>query len=250
MSTALEIITAAHRESNLIAIGVDPTSAQQTEGLKKLNGLISSVLGFEVGEGLTDWPVGTEGVSETASNWSSADWVYPPTNARLMVTETTAQTIYLPPMPENGSRVAVVDLVLDAPRSITLDGNGRLIDGDTTAVAVAGTAGKEWIYRADIGQWVLLTTLDTVSNMPFPEKYDAFFETMLAMRLNPRYGRSMDNQTLAVLERSKKQLRADFKQHVGARPDAGVTRMGIQSDRMSGGVPPSPFRRGRYGWMG
>lgn len=247
MTTAREIIKQAYRESNVLIIGATPTDDQNDEGLAKLNALISSALGFTAGEGYTHWPVGTEGVDEINAGWSSTDWSMPPVNVRMMVTTTEEQTITLPPFPNNGARIAVIDVTeTGGSRNMTIEGNGRLIEGAASITFDLEDVNMEWLYRDDIATWVLLASLDIDDDMPFPIRYDQFFETRLAMRFNPRYGRTMDQQTLAVLNEASNQLKAEFRQKIPSRTDPGVTAMSVQVGRNSGCTP---FRRGRYGWM-
>jgi hypothetical protein len=226
VTTALATIKGALRESNLIAIASEPNDNQQTEGLDKLRTLIASVFGYEVGTKLFDFPIGTEGTDEFTSSWTSADWAYPPQNVRLMVTDQVAQTIYLPPRPDNGARIGLVDMKGSmATYPITLNAGGRLIEGADSLVVSIDDANYEWMYRADTGNWVRLTLIGIDDELPFPIQYDDYFQTMLAMRLNPRYGRSADAQTVATLQRSLGQLRAAYRQQRSVSAPEDVLRM-------------------------
>lgn len=226
MTTALAIITGGLRQSNLIAIAAAPNTLQQAEGLQKLNTLIASVFGFEVGTKLFEFPVGTEGTSELTSSWTSADWGRPPQNVRLMVTDQLAQTIYLPPFPDNGARVAIRDIKgTMATYPITLHASGKRIEDAASLTVNMDDADLTWLYRGDLGNWVRLTLLEVDDDLPFPIQFDDYFETMLAMRLNPRYGRAADPQTVATMRRSEGQLRATYRQQRAVRCDEAVTRM-------------------------
>lgn len=242
MTLALDIITQAHRESNLIAISAVLTADQQTEGLKKLSTLVSSVLGYEVGEGYQDWLVGTDPDNAV---WDSLRWAHPTPNARLLVTATDNQTIYLPRHPDNGARIQLVDCAVAGARTITLDGNGFLIDGAATFTTNVAGFDIEWLWRADIAQWKRINALALNTDMPFPDRFDSFFETMLAMRLNPRYGRTMDPQSAAVLQRAATQMRAAYRQRHAVPAPLGVNRRGVQVGQPWGAT----FRPGRNGWQ-
>lgn len=249
MTTTLEIITQALRETNLIAIGQTPTSAQRTEGLGRLNGLVSSVLGYEVGEKLEDWPVGVDNINiyDQPYCWNSIIWARPLVNKRLVCNVQSAQTIYLPPDPCDGSRMAALDLSMDwSTNNLTLDGNGRLIEGGGTLVLDEQGVGGPWMYRADLGDWVLVEGLVIDSEMPYPTEYDDAFITMLAMRMNPRYGRTTSPETISTLERAVSQLRARYRQTIVTAADPGVLAMSVQaynSQYYPWGA------RGRFGWM-
>lgn len=230
MTTALAIITQALRESNLIAITATPTTDQVAEGQSKLNQLIASVFGFEVGIQIKDWPVGTTtGTSEVSPNWTSARWTTPPQNVRLLISATTPQTISLPPYPDNGARIDLVDLTGNlVTNPVTLDANGKLIEGVGALIVNINNAALQWMYRADLGQWLRVSIIAADTDiMPFPIQFDSFFETRLAMRLNPRYGRAADQQTVDTLNRAEAHLRATYRQTRAVRVDEAVLRRSL-----------------------
>ena len=92
MTLTSDIITDAFRESNLLAIGATPNTAQSQEGLRRLNVIVSGVYGFEVGEPLADWPIGKEGVVDEVS-WFAPQWQYPPSNVRFIAAHDAAETV-------------------------------------------------------------------------------------------------------------------------------------------------------------
>jgi hypothetical protein len=223
MTAARAIIKQSLRESNLITINADPTDAQLTEGLDKLNSLIASVFGFEAGTILKEWPVGVTGTEEFTGSWSRTDWELPPPNVRFMVSSLEPETITLPPFPNNGARVGLVDLTGTlSTHAVTLDANGKRIEGASSLIVNVDDADLEWFY--DRGDWKRLTLLTLDDNLPFPIQFDTYFETMMATRMNPRYGRAMDAQTAASLQRSLGQLRATYRQSRSVRVDEGLLR--------------------------
>jgi hypothetical protein len=98
---------------------------------------------------------------------------------------------------------------------LTIDGNGRPIEG--TASIVLNTDGifREWFYRADLAAWVRLTDLAADDENPFPAAYDNMFMILLAMRLNPRYGRTLDDQSIAALKRNRQEF---INRYLQSRP--------------------------------
>lgn len=251
MSTTLEIITGAHRESNLIAIGLTPTVNQQTEGLSLLQELVSSVLGFEVGEQLNDWPIGTVNFDPVQSApWSEQRWMRPLVNSRLYVNVQSPQTVYFPLSPNNGARMAVVDVLGNlATYPMTLDGNGRTIEGSPTLTINTDGANIQWMFRADLQDWVRVTPLTNPGDMPFPQQYDGYFTTRLAMRLNPRYATKMDPQTIDTMNRAEQRIQAEYHQRIVTPADLGVQVLSVQAYNAGlgyGGV----FQPYPYGWMG
>lgn len=251
MTQALAIIEQAHRESNLIALkGATLTPEQVAEGLGKLNTLLASVYGFEAGSKLHDWPVGiSTGTQEMVSSWTRGEWQYPPQNSRLLAYSTDAEIVYLPPFPDNGARIGVIDIQGQISlHPLTLNANGKLIEDVFTVDVDQDEFGGEWMYRADTANWYRLTGLLEDTEMPFPVQFDDYFETMLAARLNPRYGRAMTAETTAALQRSLAQMRATYRQRREVRAPAEVLNMPDigQGGGWDDSVPP---RRGNTTWM-
>jgi hypothetical protein len=241
MTQALAIIKQALRESNLIAITADPTTDQISEGQVKLNQLIASVFGFEVGIQINDWPVGTNaGVSEFAVNWNRTSWSTPPQNVRLVNVSLESETISLPPFPDNGARIDLLDLTgTMSAHPVTLDGNGKLIENAGSVVVALDGANIQWMYRADLAQWVRISIINLETDeLPFPIQFDGFFETRLAMRLNPRYGRAADPQTVTELTRTEAKLRAAYRQTRAVRIDPAVTRRSLTGQQVISDLTP------------
>jgi hypothetical protein len=101
-----------------------------------------------------------------------------------------------------------------------LDAQGRTISGAATFVANTNGLAQTWFYRADTGNWTPLAPLTYTDPFPFPDTFDEYFITMLAMRLNPRYGRSMTAESMAALQRSVTILQARYRQseNIGVAP--------------------------------
>jgi hypothetical protein len=219
MTLTSKIIRTAYRESNLKGIGETLTAPETEEGLDALNRIVLAAYGYEVGRQLVDWPVGQQGIgAEDVTTWSQNEWAYPPANMRLIAASNTPQTVYLHPQPSDGARMAIIDPANRlAAAPITVDGNGRQIQGAADVVVNTNGAARIWFYRADEGDWVLLSTLTGVDpeEFPFPPEFDDYFITTLAMRLNPRYGRSMSEETSAALARTLEKLRARYQQYTG-----------------------------------
>lgn len=246
MTTASSIITDSYRESNGIAIGAAPSDAQNTEGLSRLQSIVGGVVGYDAGEHLQDWRVGTAGVQSPDTCWTEDSWIYPIINSRILLNHSTTQTLYLPERPENGSRIAVIDVNgALVTYNVTLDGNGRLIDGAATAVLSTAGLNKEWLYDADAAEWKVVTDLELTSEMPFPAKFDDYFIIKLAARLNPRYGRSLSDLSLARLADQQAQLEATYRQTRTLPAPSGVRRLrGPSALGYS-----TNGRTGRFGWM-
>lgn len=217
MSTLVStIIQQAFREGNFIAVGEVPTADEVAEAVPRLNGFISSLFGFELGEQYREWavpsaqdpavPLRTLPQAQTGST----AWAYPPANSRLLVALTTAQTVYFPAMPSDGARMALVDAASVA--GMTLHGNGRLIEGAASLVGFPSSFnGRKWLYRADLGDWIRLGVLVEEDEVPLPPEFDDLLICGMAVRLAPRYGVEISSATTSLymdmLERLKQRYR-------------------------------------------
>lgn len=215
MSTVSDIITQAYRESNLIAANASPTPTETTEALARLQALVLSVLGNEVGYIMEDWNVTDTAI--TRPNGiplpSLVGFTVRP-NARLICNLAAPLTVLLDPQPQDGQRFSVVDASLNfATHSLTIDPNGRKLDGAVAALAL-NTVGEatQWFYRSDTADWVVISPLASDDNMPFPADFDDFFIIMLASRLNPRHGRSLGEESAMRLSQQRDQFISRYTQ--------------------------------------
>lgn len=230
MTLVSEIISDAYRQGNVLSINTSPTSAQTTEALRYLNRIVKSVFGNEAGENYEALPLGRSGIDRPSGypwygNSPGGNW-FVPKNKRLMLNLTAATTVYLHPKPDDGSRVAITDVASNLNTyNLIIDGNGRDIEAAATIVLSTSSLSREWMYRQDTGNWVRLSTLIAADTFPFPEEFDDFFITMLAMRLNPAYGNQMDQQSVTVFNRSKGQFQARYQQHIPTGSETALIRM-------------------------
>jgi hypothetical protein len=237
VTLASDIITRAHRESNLIPLVATPSANQIAEALPLLNEQFLSALGFEVGDELADLNVG--GTYDQSSYCAS--WI--PTNARLILNLSGAQSLNLHPHPYPGQRLAFADAANNlATYNLTLSGNGRRIEGATSIVLNTNGDSRQWLYRGDTANWVKITALSSSDAMPFPQEFDSFFTTKLAMRINPRYGQSLSQETAAELGRIEGRLRARYRK---PRPGQDSNPHGLLSQRRGiSGMSQAEFDRG------
>lgn len=223
MTTALKIITDAYREANITAIGDTPTADEQAEGLDRLNGFLSSLFGQEIGTKMIDWPAPPAQTSPVDARWPrypyddklpSDVWPYPPANARILASIAAATTMYFPSSPSPGARMSLTNVGSGA-FPLTLNGNGRLIDGAATFVVAdmsvfSGTT--EWFYRDDTANWEPLAPLDLGDESPLPDMYDDLLVIGTAARLVTRHGRSLTEESLAMYRRQLTLVRARYQQ--------------------------------------
>ncbi len=322
MTIVSEIVTQSLRESDIISVGANPTPAEATEAQTRLNSLILSVCGNEIGYILEDWNVSNTGtpatgnvtytglptaaqtltigdevytyraaraipfeitiggdatstgantvtaigldsdlvsganalgvvtltalvpgvagnsvtLSETASNTTvsgahmtggtQTEAILKPSGfvqdlagytvlpqSRLICNLVAATSYELDPQPQDGQRVSIIDAANNfATRPFTLVGNGRLIDGATSVILNTDFSRRQWVYRSDQSNWISIEPLDADAEMPFPEEFDDYFIIMLAMRLNPRYGRQLTQESAMRLSQQRAQLYYRYNQ--------------------------------------
>lgn len=223
MTLVSAIIQQGFRDANLIPIGSSPTTNESDEALKRLQVIISSTLGNEAGEILQPFQVGTNGVNASWIVPSVPTWL--PINVRLVCNLSSAQTLYLNPQPQDGSRIGVIDTSGNfATNNLILNANGRLIESAASVTLSANSLAREWFYRADLGNWARVTDLATSDEMPFPQEFDDLFIVSLAMRLNPRNAQQTSQESVNMMDRSRAQFRARYSQTIPTAADIGVLR--------------------------
>lgn len=226
MTLAKAIIKAGYRESNLIPRSqTDPTDAENTEALPRLINLLTSTLGNECGGRLLPWRLGQVGYTdESNTGLFPQDENNPLPNVRLICNLAEARTVNLPrfydfktPMTD-GARVEVIDVQSNfAATPLTLNGNGNTILGLQSLVLDTDGTRAIYLYRADLADWVEVTSIGLEDELPFPDVFDDMFITMLALRLNPRQGQAMTEDSKDALNRSRSHFRSRYKQVVRVR---------------------------------
>ena len=204
MTLNSEIIQDAFRETNMVGMGNVATTEEQTEALALLQRLVNTVMASVVGVKYRPWFVPTPfhtapkrrqypANSAHFEETSNFDIAYPPINSRVVLRNTQAQTIYMPAEPIDGATMSFVDVGFGA--DVTIDGNGMFFgtEGrDTTDVFATRTEGRgptrQYLFREDTASWNLLSDLTLTGEMPFPELFDEYWITVLAIRLQPRFG--------------------------------------------------------------
>ncbi len=250
MTTVRQLITDALRESGILAKGESPDADSFDEGLRKLNTLYSSFFGSEMGEHLTTVNYGKSGLSNSYAKdediSSDIDSAYIPSNYRVVLNIDSPKTLYLNPNPLDGARVAIVDNGGNvATNVVTVDGNGRQIELADTKVLNTDSIKREWFYRADLGNWALVTTLVADDENPFPAEFDDLFTTMLAFRLNPRYGATTAPETTEVLKRSVRHFKARYSQKTEQDSERGFYALPSTKRYWASGVSTKDFNRGK-----
>lgn len=247
MTPVSDILTQALRESNIVALGSAPTTAQSTEAFDRLKSLVAGVYGDDVGERLQDWLVGNAGVHwPYMRGWNELRWKYPISNSRIILDHQSPQTLYLPLEPDNGARLQIIDLGgALATYNVTLEANGRLIEGVRTLVLSTNNLNRTWIFDADTSNWAVLDYIAADGEMPFPLEFDDYFIIKLAARLNPRYGRSLSDLSLGRLSEMQQMLESTYRQKRAMPAPLAVRRLSNPNQRMFYGAN----RQGRWGWQ-
>jgi hypothetical protein len=201
MTSVAEIVEQAFREANALGENSNPGPAQAREAVTRLDRIVGALYGFEVGEPLQPLPVPQGGG-------------HPAANTRFVCNLTAATTVHLPCAPEDGARIGVQDAAASfATCPLTLDGNDRTIQGAQSLTLDTSGTSAIWFYRADLGDWRRVAPLAAGDEMPFPPEFDDYFIIALAMRLNPRYGRTLAAESAAILDTARNRMRARYRQH-------------------------------------
>lgn len=239
MTLASAIIQDAFREGNLIAAGANPTAAEQTEALDRLNNIWQAVFGYEMGEKLEDWlvPAPQRTAAEAANfpqlpypqgldgsllalpiNYDPTILVYPypPKNSRIVWGQVT-QTVFFPEQPDDGSRMAMIQGTGagdggSGAAILTLDGNGRTIETSNTKTYTVPLTARQWMYRADLGDWVAIVDLALTDPIPFPREFDDLWITLLSIRLSPRNSKPVSDDTKVALVGMMKRFTTRYRQ--------------------------------------
>lgn len=214
MSLASDIIQRAYRETNIIPLGGSPSTNQTTEALTHLNGLLLSTVRNEVGDPLEDLNIGGTYDQSSVTDF----WV--PENTNLVLNLSSPMTLFLTPYPRDGQLMSFIDVAANLETyNLTIDGNGRKIEGVTPLVLNTNGDSRLWMYRADTGNWTKIIALVSTDALPFPQEFETYFVTMLAMRLNPSYGQALASETLEMLKRARRQLTARYNPPKPILPD-------------------------------
>lgn len=253
MTLISSIIEDAFREGNILPLGRVPNVNQAAEALRLFQQNIQSIYGGDAGETLVDWPLGAFGVDEPgATDPRTPDTISRPNvNNRLIATNAVAARVYLTSYPQDGSRMGLADpFGRLATFPVTLDANGRTIEGSPTVVLDVNGTFQEWFYRADTCNWVKLTALLATDQNPFPDDFDAFFIIGLALRLNPRYGREMDQQSAMVFKTTRRQFVARYLQSLPLEVDDSISWPFLSTQSYNGPREFSSNRAFNRGWYG
>lgn len=112
----------------------------------------------------------------------------------------------------NGSWAAATLLGGIVGAILTLDGNGRYIDGAAQQQFETPIPATQWIYRADLGSWLTANDMGLLDQMPFPKEFDDFFIVAGMRRLAPRYNKIMSTESLQTALVTLQRLQARYRQ--------------------------------------
>lgn len=228
MTLVSDIIRDAYRESNLIAIGTEPSGAQSEEALKLFNRFIASVYGNEAGEPLQPFIVGKKNIERPQGYpWYdpvpyAGQW-FVPKNVRLILNLTSPLTVYLDPNPEDGQRFAIQDKAGNlGTNNLTIEGNGRTIVGQDSYTANTNDVNVQFFYEANSGDWRIVSPLKETDIFPFSSEFEDMFVIGLALRLNPRNDIMLDQQSMEVFKRAYRQFTARYSQSIETGSELGL----------------------------
>lgn len=229
MTAVSQIISDAYRESNITPLAGAPNTNQMAEGLTLLQRVLSSVYGFEIGDKLTDLPIGDNIVVPYQQAVFPIASVPIPLNTRVIVNYAGPQTAFLDPSPQDGSMFCYVK---EGGSTLTVSGNGRRISGGATVVLDDANSGSVFVYSSNGGGWNLISPLTLAGTMPFGVEFDDLFVTGLAMRLNPRYTITTSAETGMRFKEMLAKFRARYQQAIQVGSDPALILLpGTRHDR-------------------
>jgi hypothetical protein len=201
MTTATDLILQAYRDCNIVPVGLPLTDRQAAEGLLLLNQVVLGLCNSDAGVLYRDVDV----PRPERHHWSDGHLVRRRRSGRnirlvLASADGVARKVTLSAHPDNGAFLTVADpLVSLASTPLTISANGRAIAGQAEITLTDATDPPVWLYRADLANWLPVTPLELTDQFPFTRDFDPYYVILLAMRLNPRYGRSLDPQSQTTL---------------------------------------------------
>lgn len=251
MSLVSQIIENAFREGNFVGENNSATPKQAREAVRRFNTLITGIFGGDAGERLRDWPLGIYGREATEPPAPPLDQLqHPLINRRLVAANAAAMTVYLMAHPQDGTRMGIVDPFSRlAAFPVTLDGNGRTIEAATTLLLNTNGMNREWVYRADLGDWRRISDLTAADEMPFPEFFDDLFSIALALRLAPLYQKEISASSLLIMQKKHREFLARYVQSSPLEIDDSISwpfmsRQGYDTQRAFSSQ--RGFNRGSY----
>ena len=226
MTTIRQLVTDGYREGGILAVGVSPSGEEHEEGLRHLHRILRSLFGNEIGEPLRSYNYGSEGLlgsggGEDISGGIAANFI--PSNIRLVCNNSEEETLYLDPSPDDGARIGIIDRAGNfSSNSIELDGNGRSIESLSSIVLSQDGVNREWFYRADLGGWLRVTDPGADEESPLPPEFDDLLTTLLAFRINPRYGAETSANLDMTMTMMRKRFRSRYRQGIEMPVEAGL----------------------------
>lgn len=224
MTTLTTIINNAFRESGITAVGTTPDTNESAEALTILVNYINSLFFDELGEFLTSYNVGTNGITYGPPDDQTITTVVK-TNSQLQCNLTGPTTLYLPPIPSDGSLLNVLDISGNfATFPLTLNGNGRTINGAASLVLNTNASNTLFEYDDIQGRWNIVTIPALGTDVsPFKSQFDDMLVIALAMRLNPRYGAETHPETIEYFNRLMKQFKRRYNHSEEMDSEHGLT---------------------------
>lgn len=249
LSTITDLVNKGLREAGIIGVGDTPEAAEAEEGVDRLLRLISSLFGNELGEPLTSVNYGITGLTNAYAkqldNSSEINSIFVPPNLRVIFNMGAATTVYLTPNPDDGARFALIDNAANfGTFNLTVNGNGRKIETTNSVVLNTNGQNREWFYRADLGNWVRVTDLADSDLSPLPQEFDDYLITLLAFRLNPRYGATTSQEMTTVLSDMRRKFRARYKQKAEQAAEDGIVLLPSNPFGRWTSFDPNAFNRG------
>lgn len=213
LTTLNDIISRAYREQQVLDIAKTPSADQVNEALPMLQGILRRSVVQTPQSMIT---LGTR--PKTSKRKRQRDFtsyindIALPQNVYVHCNLTQATEVLMPFDAGDGARLIFVDVAGNfATQSLTLNGNGTLVDAAATKVLSTNGMQADFFFRKDLAEWKSVSPLLSSSTVPFPDEYDDMFVLLLASRILVRYGKALDQVSSALLDEMRTRFSARYQ---------------------------------------
>lgn len=176
MSSALDIIKIALRDLGVIYGSDEPQASDRAVALERLKVLLPQLEQGYGGIDLLDIKAGSGNATLTLVG-----------GERVNITDNTALTVNFPAVPQDGSRISLVNTTTATSGNITIPSSGFVINGYSAPFTMAAYTQRNYTFLAHLGQWTQITLSLESDTIPYPPEFDILLGAKLAETLAEVY---------------------------------------------------------------
>lgn len=136
-------------------------------------------------------------------------------DVRLIAT-VSGIVITTPENPKDGSRFMIIPVA----GAVSVVPEGRKIQGSSSTITV--TSPSQWVYRADLGDWLLVTGLTNASDSPYPDWVDGPLVKLNAGEIAPIFAMSLTSDQYRKIEDARMLLAAHYSRPRETKPSEQI----------------------------